>query len=194
VTIKCVCDQCNNGWMSDLEGSVKPFVGAMIHDIALTLTIEHQKLIAVWTTKMAMVLKATIRHRGHQLYSNRECERLRLESAIPDRSLIWLGRISDSGLFASGTHVWLKGNFAETYDGQVSTFTVGHLAIHVLTIHVGSPNPMHTICRNGPWDESLLGIYPANQTVTWPPHLTFGVRGPLFFASLRDRWKIGRKR
>jgi hypothetical protein len=197
VRIKCVCAQCNHGWMSALEATVKPFVGAMIHDISLTLTTEQQKPIAIWVTKTAMVLEATMR-KDAQFYTRNECEELRLHSVIPDRSLLWLGRISQSGVFASGTHIWLQDNVGKAAcDGQVATFTVGHLAIQILTIRIppqNRPQLVRTVCRDGPWDNSLLGIYPTNQTVTWPPRLAFDVRGPLFFAALRDRWKLGHRR
>jgi hypothetical protein len=182
--------------MSTLEATVKPVVDAMINDISLTLNANDQMSIAVWAAKTAMVLEATIRESGHRLYTRVECEQLRLNSTIPSRSLIWLGRIVDSGVFASGTHVWLKDNLGESCDGQVSTFTVGHLAIQILTIHVRQDDsvPMRTVCRDDPWDDSLLGIYPINRSVLWPPRLAFSVQGALPFVTLRDRWKIGHRR
>ena len=193
-----MCQSCNNGWMSALEDAVKPFVGAMLHDLSITLTHENQRTIATWAAKTAMVLEATIRDPAHRLYNGDECEQLRLHSAIPDRSLLWLGRVAESGLFASGTHVWLQDNFAKPCDGQVSTFSVGYLAFQILTIHIRPEDygkAMRTVCHDGPWDNSLLGIYPSNQTVTWPPRLTFTTRGgPLLFTTLRDRWKIGRQK
>lgn len=196
IRVRCVCGPCNHGWMSALESMVKPFVGAMIHDLSISITPEQQKTIAVWALKTAMVLEATISQAGHRLYTRSDCEQLRTHSVIPDRSLLWLGRISESGVFASGTHIWLVDNVTRSCDGQVSTFTVGHLAMQVLTIHAPqNAGPVQTICRAGPWDESLLGIYPANQMVKWPPPLSFSVRsGSVLFAQLRDRWKIGRRR
>lgn len=194
VRIKCACNSCNHGWMSDLEGKVKPFVGAMIHDISLRLTIGQQHDIALWAVKTAMVLEGVITHRP-RFFDKSECEQLRLASFIPERTLIWLGRISQCGVFASGTYIWLEDNLLKTNDGYVATFTLGHLAIQTLTIRVPREHhskPLTTRCFDGPWDNSLLGIYPANQTVVWPPRLTFSLHGPLLFTALRDRWKIGR--
>jgi hypothetical protein len=195
VRMRCACHQCNHGWMSTLETTVQPFVGALIRDIPVTLTIEQEKTISLWVVKTAMVLEGAITHRP-RFYSRTECEQLRLASVITDRSLMWLGRISQSGLFASGTYIWLQDNFDKTNDGYVATFVVCHLAIQVLTIRIGPQDHLktvRTVCRDGPWDDSLLGIYPANQAVSWPPRLTFAVGGPLFFTALRDRWSIGRK-
>jgi hypothetical protein len=197
VQIRCVCHGCNNGWMSTLEGTVKTTVGAMIHDISVALSRDDQMAISRWAMKTAMVLEATIHKDGQRLYTRNECEQLRLHSAIPGRSLMWLGRISDTGLFASGTHVWLDNNLGgATCDGQVATFTIDHLVIQVLTIHIREDDgkPARTVCRSGPWDDSLIGIYPFNQVVIWPPRLTFSTNRPLLFTELRDRWKIGTKR
>jgi len=40
--MKCVCSDCNKGWMSDLENSVRAVVGAMVHDISVTIDVEAQ--------------------------------------------------------------------------------------------------------------------------------------------------------
>jgi hypothetical protein len=47
-TVKCVCDGCNNGWMSDIEGSAKPILTPMIEDQATTLSNADQESIAKW--------------------------------------------------------------------------------------------------------------------------------------------------
>jgi hypothetical protein len=60
VRMKCVCAGCNHGWMSDLENSVRPVVGAMVQDIAVTIDVEAQGTISRWVTKTAMVLEAAI--------------------------------------------------------------------------------------------------------------------------------------
>jgi hypothetical protein len=41
--------------MSDLENSVRATVGAMVHDISVTLDVETQSAISRWITKTAMV-------------------------------------------------------------------------------------------------------------------------------------------
>jgi len=194
IEIRCVCRGCNGGWMSDLETKVKPLLSAMIHDISITLSLDDQSAVALWSAKTAMVLQATINKHGKRFYTREECERLRSHSVIPSRSMIWLGRFSSTGLFSSGTNLWLNNNLGgETCDGQVATFAADHLIFQVLTIRIRNDDgkPMRTICREGPWDGSLLGIYPVNQVVTWPPHLSFNERVPLLFSALRDRWKIG---
>ena len=38
VRIKCVCQKCNNGWMSDIENDNKPHMLAMLHGRQTLLT------------------------------------------------------------------------------------------------------------------------------------------------------------
>jgi hypothetical protein len=106
VRIKCVCSTCNHGWMSDLENCVRASVGATVHDISVTLDVETQSAISRWITKTAMVLEAAI-PAEKRFYSRDGCRQLRL-GTIPERSMIWLDRMSEVGAFATGTRVWLN--------------------------------------------------------------------------------------
>src|ERR1700730_5014262 len=155
IEIRCVCKRCNGGWVSNLETKGKPFIERAILDIPVAISLGDQHAIATWAIKTAMVLEATIRKDGRRFYSHDECEQLRLNSTIPDRSLVWLGRISSTGLFSSGTHLWLNDNLGgETCDGQVATFAIDHLVFQVLTIRIRNDDgkPMKTVCHDGPWD------------------------------------------
>jgi len=168
VKIKCVCYECNHGWMSDLENRIKPNVSGMVHDLSVSLTIEDQRGIALWAVKTAMVLQGAIAQGRTRFYTTQECEQLRVSSLIPERTLIWVGRLSESALFAAGTHIWQQDNLGVTHSGHAATFIVGYLIFQVLSIRVGPQyygKAARTVCRDGPWDDSLFGIYPPNQTV-----------------------------
>ncbi|MFZ0797235.1 MAG: hypothetical protein WAM98_05555 [Terriglobales bacterium] len=195
VRIKCVCSTCNSGWMSDLENSVRSVVGAMVHDISVTIDVETQRAISRWITKTSMVLEAAIPVEK-RFYTRDDCRQLRLDGTIPERSMIWLGRMSEIGVFAAGTRVWLIFDDSETRaDGVVATFSVGNLASQILTFrfadHLNSTT-MHVQCFDGPWEESLITIHPNARPVSWPQKLTFSLNGTLPFTRLRDRWKVGR--
>lgn len=58
VRIKCVCETCNNGWMSRLEMKCKPIVGSLLEDLSLRLDAEHRKFLSEWPLKTAMVTDA----------------------------------------------------------------------------------------------------------------------------------------
>lgn len=54
--VKIVCSECNNGWMSDLEGDVKDLLIslAFTHD-GRTLSEEDQRKISLWVQKTVLV-------------------------------------------------------------------------------------------------------------------------------------------
>ena len=43
--------------MSSLEFAVRPTMGGLVNDIAMTLDEEQQRLLAQWATKTAMVIE-----------------------------------------------------------------------------------------------------------------------------------------
>jgi hypothetical protein len=60
VTVKCVCQTCNHGWMSTLEVEAKP-VASFINDLALPLSAPEQSTLSRWSMKTTMVFEATSR-------------------------------------------------------------------------------------------------------------------------------------
>ncbi len=195
ISVKHVCRECNSGWMSALESDIKSYVQPMLHGVALALTKEQQAAICAWALKTAMVLQATTEAKN-RFYTRAERESLRLSSAIPRRSLAWLGRFSTSdGLLSDGTNIFLNVDKApKAADGCVTTIIMGQFLVQVLTIHYPPQYDSKTIrvhCGNGPWDKALIGIYPHAPRVEWPPVHTFTERGPISFVWLLNRWQLG---
>jgi hypothetical protein len=54
-TIKRVCEACNTGWMSDLEGEAKHSLAPLIRGESATVDHPAQRVMAIWATKMVMV-------------------------------------------------------------------------------------------------------------------------------------------
>ena len=42
ITVGCVCGPCNSGWMSDMEGEVKPIIKSLLEDGVHTLDESEQ--------------------------------------------------------------------------------------------------------------------------------------------------------
>jgi hypothetical protein len=194
--IKCVCKSCNGGWMHDLEDESLPTISPLMHDISIRLNLERQNTIARWAVKTAMVGDAIDKKTRDGFYSREECEQLRLNSSLPERLFIWLGRYSRSSLGNFGTDMWI--DFPEVTkagNGCVTTLIVGHLAIQVLAVHVRPEYSHRTIEINskpGPWNSILIPIWPSDSAVSWPPPVTFGSASARFpIGMLMDRWRIG---
>jgi len=194
VTVKCVCKECNNGWMSEIEVCSRPILGSMMHDLSVYLDRREQERLCVWATKTAMVLEGTKPQKARRCYPEKDCMSLRLKSSIPAGTRIWVGRFSESGLLAHGAEYSLNvGELPIIGHGCVATIIVGHLAVQVLSPFVHSAYHGKTIsvpCKLGPWSQLLISIWPIDGTVSWPPNLSLtNDNGPLSYLRLRDRWK-----
>ena len=184
IKVKTGCRVCNNGWMSDLEAACIPVIGNLMQDISLQLDTSQQSLLLTWAVKTAMVLDSTNTRERTAFYTRSECEQLRLTSAIPAHTRVWIGRSALNGLHADGTDVWImaRGGTSRIAIGNTSTFIVGHLALQVFAVH---PLPEQkdkyaesvfndVPPRPGPWSALLIQIWPGNgRIVTWPPPQTF---------------------
>lgn len=58
-TVAAVCQQCNNGWMADLEQCVKPMLDPMLRGHGRLLHAGGQRTLAAWALKTAMMVEHT---------------------------------------------------------------------------------------------------------------------------------------
>lgn len=88
-TVKKVCAQCNNGWMSRLEissvGALEPLI---IRQNLNLISLQQQRQIALWATKTAMMLDQT---QQAPLLPLHQLWRMRTHQAIPSGTRVWLG-------------------------------------------------------------------------------------------------------
>ena len=197
--IRCVCRVlCNAGWMSALEVENIPIIGRLMENTATALDATQQTSLALWAVMKAMVLDAVnAKKRGH-FFTRNECETLRLQRKIPDKTVVQIGAYVRKGYSADGTIVCLDfPNAPKAAKGSVSTFVVGHLVIQVVTVHHEREHENARVgavaIADGEWDKLLLPIWPvATAPATWPPHATFSNSGPRSIATLQTRWRMGR--
>ena len=103
MTVRAVCETCNNGWMAELEGHVKPFFEAALDGQADVLSVDLQRDLAAWALKTLMMVES---------------------QQSPDAPVI--PPEEDAYVYANGepsssVRVWMA-----TYTGAVST-AVGHI-------------------------------------------------------------------
>jgi hypothetical protein len=59
-TVKCVCDKCNSGWMSDIEGKAQASLTPMFLDQSVVLDSANQNAIATWLGLKAVVAQYAV--------------------------------------------------------------------------------------------------------------------------------------
>jgi hypothetical protein len=186
--IRCVCRQCNNGWMSVLEERVQPFLQPLLIGQPRVLDADAQTAIATWAVKTAMVLEG-MDAPPKKGYSQLQRERLRLRAALPWRTSVWLAASADHGWFMSTKNRHLNESSGDI-SGTSTTMAFACVVLQVFTMrvpdNVGPGTLVTAQVRRGPWMEATVPIWPPRESANWPPPLA--LNGELGLDTLADRF------
>lgn len=193
VRIPCVCQKCNNTWMSRMEVTVKKFMGPMIDDFFIPLDRQYRQNLAEWAVKCAMCIDTfDLRSR---FFTESECREFKLRRTIPDRTLVFAARFTGRSLDANGSEFTLiePGNGDLLARGHVFNVMVGHLVLQVLSWHAEPQHKDKTIrlkATNGPWDKLTIQVWPIETKVeNWPPPMSLStVIGVTHYGYFRRRF------
>jgi hypothetical protein len=175
MTVRSVCKQCNNGWMSELEGRAKPILTPILIDQPRgQLSLHERAVVAMWIYKTSMTLDLT--GIGDTFTAS---ERVRFSDTLdlPDWFHVWIGiyRGSETVRWAfahrSFRRRWWK------CEARSVTVSVGHLAFQLLGIRYVKRRHRVTPVEASIWEDAVPKIWPPLPTqpiLQWPPltHLT----------------------
>jgi len=123
--VGAVCQNCNNGWMSRLEGAVKPLLTPLIFGNKSLLSPEDQTLLATWAVKTSMVFEYT--HGRLKNFSQLDRTNLMLELQPSGNVTVFAAFISTrSGPLAN---YFLIGR--ESNDYGMHVLQIGNLLLHL---------------------------------------------------------------
>ena len=95
-SVRVVCANCNNGWMSDLETSAQPVVGGLVNGYQTALDAAQRAIVAAWAVKTAMVLERSLPREAGVYYLAEECAAFRVPPHEPPKDsfvrLAWYPR------------------------------------------------------------------------------------------------------
>jgi hypothetical protein len=166
VKVKCVCRDCNSGWMNDLDKEAEPFTTPMAMGLETTLpTLRTQTSVAAWATKLAMMCDHTqrvpvVESAAHKAF---------YETRTPvTGSTIWLARTRPEGFTAGARSVsWAMGE-GRTTNAYFCTIDVNHLVLQVFIPRSDTP-------EGWGFDRSknvafVRQLWPPGFTkIVWPP-------------------------
>jgi hypothetical protein len=89
MTVKAVCEDCNNGWMSDLESEAREFLRPMIEGRGRALHQRGQTTLAAWAFLTALMFSYTS-GREQGLVAQAQVDEFYSRRVPPENTRIWL--------------------------------------------------------------------------------------------------------
>jgi hypothetical protein len=186
LTIKWLCQPCNNGWMSRLESKTKPIVESILDKKLTTIDAAAQTTLGVWAVKTAMVLQA-LDPDLEWFYSEGEREQMRLSHSVPHHTSVWIAKcVNHKNIYSAAKN--------HSTDDGVRAFSVtmafGFLAFQVVTVKPPKTVLPHVKVTyevsDGPWDQILVPVWPVSQAArSWPGKQ--GLNGDVGLNALTER-------
>lgn len=167
--IKHFCKTCNTGWMSDIEGNAKPFLGPLIQGRGMPMSGLAQRAVATWLLNRCLVLGVTDEESRWRERSQEYAEFLR--SKLPGKHHL----ISIAGCATDLSTSFRHRGFTRLleYDdgtsvrqnGYLATVTVGHFVGQVLYVPAERD---HIAPRR------LRTVWPVGGEFIWPTGILCG--------------------
>lgn len=142
VTIRSICDQCNNGWMSDLEVRANPVLCRLI-DGADHLSADETDIVRLWAAKTAAVIQMAAA-RGNNAVPVAEADRLSIRDGIvPEAWVVTLTKLDPT--WRDHVHRgYAPVSLNRVVDGhetiEIYHFTVIEIGCMLITVTGGPPD------------------------------------------------------
>jgi len=175
IVTKCVCRDCNSGWMSELEVIARPVILPLIEGTAKRITLSQQIKIIAWITKCAMIFDEMS---GAHFFEHQECVQFRKDLITPvDHTEVWLGYYSGQHLGGYTHHGTGSNNAPPTPNkSYVQTMAFGRMVLQLIAIKPLIPVDVPVLrlkVRNGKWDHVTLRLATYQIPIRWPPKHSF---------------------
>ena len=190
-----VCEECNTGWMHDLEEKVKPFVKPMLtNKYGVDLDVTQQRDLARWAVMKVLLMEhhmrkqdPTLRAKDGYAPSEAELAWLMTSAEPPPRSRVWLGAFDAEGRYLINTGARLLTSppvpgGPDPVPAHMTTLTIGCVLLQVFSTNFvlaeAQSLPAYDADPPFPYSAALSRIWPIkDRIVHWPPsrHVTQAV-------------------
>jgi hypothetical protein len=143
---KGVCQNCNNGWMADLEGSVRPILGPLVtpdrsafHQETLEPLAQNLPLLTRWLMKTAVTL-SMVAPRGDLGSLPDGAAEWAYHDAVPASCMLYAGWIEDahfSKMLGRGFRILNGGDFQSNQIHEISfnfRLQLNHLGLRFVNV------------------------------------------------------------
>jgi hypothetical protein len=128
LTTASVCQQCNNGWLSELESAASPLVGPLLLGEPKDLTAEQQTVVAHWSYKTVLLLQMIRAKKDRPIPPRRFREVFEL-GRPPADVRIWLGLPSGNNAMHEASTAINLANDRHAVPGFFTALAIGRLLI-----------------------------------------------------------------
>ena len=171
ITARAVCEQCNSGWMNQLEGAARPWLTPMMEGQQLQLLPDAHDVLARWAVKTAiMFLYSTSPPVGAEAPHRSELR----DGRLPSGAGVWLAAYSadppayNSWIRAREIEMRADADPAEIRTASAVTLTLGCYAQHVLLMPAAWSGRALELLAPAPLRPRVTRI-PSPAVVSWPP-------------------------
>jgi hypothetical protein len=188
-TARTVCKPCNSGWMSGIEGQVKPILTHMIvgDPNPLEITPQVASGIARWVFKTCVVLDY-VHHRGAAPWFPKALrDQFRIDQSIHSSFRVWI-----CGVDGGRQHIGLNAAYGDmslspTYNLRtyICTGSIGNFTFQSLSFQQTRPvafAPLHA------FNEIVMPVWPGvYPEAVWP--LPVNLEGEDGLRGFKERWE-----
>jgi hypothetical protein len=168
---RVVCKPCNNDWMSRLESATKPILRPLMLGEAQHLNRRDQTTLATWACLKNMV--AEFSDPTTRATDAADLTRMYTRQLPPTQAIVWIGKHQGTLWTTRYVHRGMRISHGPVQpgsdpplNGQATTFAVGTVIFHLLTLPdgfaYGPPIP------DGPIATRIRQIYPSTPPFDWP--------------------------
>jgi hypothetical protein len=162
ITVLCVCDGCNSGWMNTLDRRVYRIINPMTRGEETRIkTLKDKMILVAWATKIAYMFdfkqeSAVVPADAHaRLYEHR---------LPPDRAWIWLASSPPAIKNHAAGLTWDMGT-TEAREVYLAALRIDHLVVQFLlplTQEIRPHRPRYARAIRQLWPETF-------EVLLWPP-------------------------
>lgn len=171
ITVKRVCAECNNGWMSTLEGMARPALVPLMAGRRRRLAPAEQEIIAVWAIKTALMCEFI--HPATRGASDLHFRALAERLKPPPDAHVWLAHYKGPKELDYNHRVL---HLADASDpsrpkrkGFLTAFVINRLVIYVMDAEEG---PRLRTDLSAHAEQGAVPIQPIKYgLVDWPPQV-----------------------
>ena len=162
-----VCEDCNNGWLHDLETEARPVLTRLVTGKTTDLSSAEQKTVAIWSYKTALLFQLLRAKDARSIPQDRFHELFALRRP-PAEARVWLGAArGNNGGRETSTEVNMV-NVQHEVPGFFSALALGRLLI--LCAGRLAPGPEQVQPGSRGRTRAVVPVWPASlRAVGWPP-------------------------